>query len=96
MTITLVPNSSQVKAIGYDPETLTLRVYFANAPYEYAEVPQETFAAFIAAYSKGSFLGAEIKGKFEYKKLVDEELAQATQDLLDAKSSETVEVSISL
>lgn len=96
MKITLVPNSSQVKAIGYDRETLTLRVYFSNAPYEYAQVPPETFEAFIAAGSKGTFLGAEIKGKFGYKKLIDEELAKATQDLLDAKSSETVEESISL
>jgi hypothetical protein len=66
--------SSQIHAIGYDAPTSTLRVQFKNksgpsAPYDYAGVPPETAEAFQKAESVGRFFGAEIKGKFDYRKL---------------------------
>src|SRR4051812_34753451 len=64
--------SSQVKAIGYDPETKTLAVQFARgtgAIYHYPDVEPETHQAFIGAESIGVFFGKHIKAlpfeKFE-------------------------------
>jgi len=56
--------SSQVKAIGYDPETKTLAVSFprgTGAIYHYPNVEPETYAAFVGAESIGKFFGANIK-----------------------------------
>lgn len=47
--------SSQIDAIGYDPETKTLAVTFSNmATYHYFDVPPEAHAALIGAESIGS------------------------------------------
>lgn len=57
-------NSSQVKAIGYDPATKTLAVTFTRGPgaiYHYPGVEPETFEAFKAAESIGTFFGQHIK-----------------------------------
>jgi hypothetical protein len=57
-------NSSQVKAIGYDPATKTLAVSFTRgtgAIYHYPDVAPEIFEAFRAAESIGSFFGQHIK-----------------------------------
>ena len=57
-------DSSQVKAIGFDPETKTLAVTFTRglgATYHYPNVSQETYDAFIAAESAGTFFGQHIK-----------------------------------
>lgn len=57
-------NSSQVKAIGYDPETKVLAVTFTRgtgAVYHYPNVEQQTFDAFKAAESIGGFFGKHIK-----------------------------------
>lgn len=57
-------DSSQVRAIGYDPATQTLACSFvhgAGAIYHYAGVSPETHAAFIAAESIGKFFGQHIK-----------------------------------
>ncbi len=63
--ITLTPvESSQVKAIGYDPKTKTLACQFAHglgSIYHYPNVEPETHAAFIGAESIGKFFGKHIK-----------------------------------
>lgn len=62
--------SSQIHSIGYDPKSKMLVVNFKRGGiYQYSDVPQEVFDQFMAAPSKGKFLGAEIKGKFEFKRL---------------------------
>jgi hypothetical protein len=56
--------SSQVKAIGYDPATKTLAVTFTRGPgaiYHYPNVEPETYASFKEAESIGVFFGAHIK-----------------------------------
>jgi hypothetical protein len=57
--------SSQVKSVGYDPQTKTLAVTFvhstAGAIYHYPNVEQATFDAFMASDSAGSFFGQHIK-----------------------------------
>lgn len=62
--------SSQIGSIGYDAATQTLYVQFKRGGlYSYENVPAEKWQRFQAAESKGKFLGAEIKGHFNYKKL---------------------------
>ncbi|KAA0910646.1 KTSC domain-containing protein [Pusillimonas sp. ANT_WB101] len=59
--------SSQVAAIGHDPQTNTLAIRFpANrkgvcSVYHYANFTAEQFEAFKAAESKGSYFGKNIK-----------------------------------
>lgn len=56
--------SSQVKAVGYDPKTQTLAVTFAHgagAIYHYPDVTHEAYQAFIKAESIGKHFGKHIK-----------------------------------
>ena len=62
--------SSNVEAIGYNPDTKELRVQFkGGAVYKYNEIPHIIFCKFITAESYGNFLAENIKGKYEFKKL---------------------------
>lgn len=69
-------DSSNLAAIGYDPETKVMRVEFlppkgykTGSLYQYQNVEQATFDAFRDAESKGKFLAREIKGKFTYAQI---------------------------
>lgn len=59
--------SSQIHAIGHDPETNTLAIRFKNykgeptSLYHYANVSQKQFDDFLAAPSKGRHFGLDIK-----------------------------------
>lgn len=68
--------SSSIEAIGYDASTSVLSIIFIKnkSVYFYSGVPTEVHDAFMAAESKGTFLAAEIKGKYSYFKLEDVEL----------------------
>lgn len=63
--IPLTPvQSSQVKAIGYDPLTKTLACQFTHGPghlYVYPGVEPKMHADFMAAKSIGKFFGQHIK-----------------------------------
>lgn len=75
--------SSQIHAIGYDPETQTLAVRFTRgygekrgpgSLYHYANVTREDYDAFLAAESKGRHFGQHIKpfaDKYPYQKIVE-------------------------
>lgn len=81
----LVPvKSSQIHAIGYEPETRELHVQFHRHGYDdaggktktpghtyaYSDVPPEAHTALMEAESKGKHFGEHIKGKlFKYRKL---------------------------
>jgi hypothetical protein len=57
-------DSSQVKAIGYDPATQTLACTFTRGPghiYHYPNVTPEQHAAFVGAESIGTHFGKHIK-----------------------------------
>lgn len=62
-------NSSQIAAIGHDPETNTLAIQFKNwkgettSLYHYANVTPEDFEAFKGAPSLGKHFGAQIKSR---------------------------------
>lgn len=62
--------SSNVKSIGYDPETRTLEVeYIGGGLYQHEDVGEEDHAALISSESVGSHLHKHIKPKFRLKKL---------------------------
>lgn len=55
-------SSSNIRAIGYDPNTQVLEVEFTNGSvYQYANVPNELHEALMSAGSHGSFFGTEIR-----------------------------------
>ena len=54
----MVPvDSSNIEAIGYDPDSATLIIQFkkAGSIYEYYDVPQYEYDGLMAADSKGSY-----------------------------------------
>lgn len=76
--IEMIPcESSQIAAIGHDPETNTLAIQFPaktgiGSVYHYQNFTAEDFAAFSAAESKGAHFGKHIKPlaeKFPFVKI---------------------------
>jgi hypothetical protein len=67
--------SSNIIAIGYDPETMVLEVEFGkegpknltNRIYQYQNVPAELYEEFLEDLSPGGFLGSHVRGQFPYK-----------------------------
>lgn len=62
--------SSHIAAIGYDPETQTMRVQFRGAGmpiYEAVGVPAEEHAAFMEAKSHGRRWHAAFRNNENYK-----------------------------
>ena len=58
-----------MKAIGYNPESKTLKIVFKNeSAYSYSKVPSEVFQSLMSAESKGKFIHKNIKGKFDFEK----------------------------
>lgn len=56
--------SSNLKAVGYDPETKTLRVQFSSGgSYDYPGVDPELHEQFLAADSVGKFFHSRIRGR---------------------------------
>jgi hypothetical protein len=70
MAIELTPvSSSNVAAIGFDPETKQLHVrYKSGGTYVYHDVPAEKHEALMKAESKGKHLAEHIKGKHSHAK----------------------------
>ena len=59
--------SSMIDSIGYDPDIKTLEVTMLSGDtYDYYEVPQEVYDAFINAPSAGRFFDDYIKGVYAY------------------------------
>lgn len=63
-------DSKNLKMIGYDPNSRTLRIVFKSQPekYDYKGVPPELFSGLKNAESKGRFFFSKIKGRFEFEK----------------------------
>lgn len=54
--------SSNLRSVGYDPDTRTLEVEFLNGGlYRYSGVPVSIHAGLMRASSKGSYFDANIK-----------------------------------
>jgi hypothetical protein len=64
-------DSSCIEAVGYDPATQELHVRFLNSgeTYVYYNVDEWVFSEMMQADSKGTYLNADIKGRYDYGKL---------------------------
>jgi hypothetical protein len=64
------PDSTNVFAVTYDFEAKLLTVEFANGGvYEYREVPVEVWRNIQRADSAGKVIAAEVRGKYQSKKI---------------------------
>lgn len=70
-------SSSNIRSIGYDPNTKTLEIEFAAGVYSYPNVPVEAYEGLKNAKSIGSYFSAQIRGKFQGTKLQPQEKAAA-------------------
>lgn len=62
--------SSNVKAIGYETETNTLKVeYKSGLKYEYSDVPANVFDELLESVSKGKYMNQNIKGQYEGRRV---------------------------
>ena len=62
-------DSSNIEAVGHDPEAQELYVRFLTGDtYAYHGVPVEVYDELMASPSKGSYLNRMIKGVYEYSK----------------------------
>lgn len=63
-------DSSNILAIGYDPDSATLTIAFKDgSEYEYYDVPQHEFDNFLAADSKGKYGNQNIYKKYSQQKI---------------------------
>ena len=63
-------SSSNIHAIGYDPDSCTLEIEFNNGSvYQYANVPQDEYDGLMSAASHGTYLHANIKNRYSCTKL---------------------------
>ena len=63
-------NSTNVAAIGYDPENQILVVaYRSGGLYNYYDVSQREYDSLMMAESKGGFLAKNIKGHKSYQRV---------------------------
>lgn len=59
--------SSNVVAVGYEENNLY--VDYKSGSYIYYDVPQEIYAGLLAADSKGKYMWAKVKGRYDYSRL---------------------------
>ena len=63
-------NSSNLAAIGYNPDKQELVVRFhSGTQYRYHSVSPEVYEAFLEAKSMGIFFVREVRGKYDTEKL---------------------------
>jgi hypothetical protein len=62
--------SSNIKMVGFDADKSELHIKFnTGAEYAYLGIARDTFDNLMDAPSKGKFFAAEIKGKYEYRRV---------------------------
>lgn len=63
-------DSTNLKEVGYDPETKTLEIQFRNDRiYQYYDVPQVIFNGLMAIPDKGFYLRKVIGNAYDYKEI---------------------------
>ena len=63
-------NSSNLRAVGYDPMTETLIIQFrSGSVYEYYYVPQYIYERLMSAPSKGRYHHRHIKNSYRYRRI---------------------------
>lgn len=66
--------SSNLKSVGYDPESETLEIQFRanDRVYQYYEIPQVVFNGLMAMKDKGFYLKHVIGNAYDYKEIKNE------------------------
>jgi hypothetical protein len=61
--------SAVIEKSAYDPATKTMSVWFraSGRRYDYEDVPLETYEAYRAAFSKGSYFNRFIRDRFPFR-----------------------------
>ena len=63
-------SSSHISSVGYDPDGHVLEVEFTDGSvYQYFDVPEAEYESLMSASSHGSYLNANIKGRYAHAKL---------------------------
>lgn len=84
----MTPDSSNIAQIAKIDGGIL--VQFKNGSmYSYAGADDEVFESFTKAESVGKFMNAQIKGKFEFKKLEDTELVKDGAEDVSKKVEQT-------
>ena len=66
----ILVNSSNIIAVGYDPQQQVLEVEFQSGGlYQYLNVPGELYQSLMTAVSKGEYFHDYIMNKFDFAKL---------------------------
>jgi hypothetical protein len=67
MTTMMAVQSSNLAAVGYDEQTMTLSVQFKSSPriYRYAKVPEDEYAALVNSDSIGRYFLQNIKDQYD-------------------------------
>jgi hypothetical protein len=64
--------STVIRSFEYAPETSVLTIRFvAGTVYEYYEVPQQVYDAFLSFREKGIFYNTHIKRKFRFMRITE-------------------------
>ena len=62
--------SSNLRSVGYDPDTETLEVEFHDGGiYQYSNVPSNIHDALMSAPSHGTYFAANIRNSFSYRRV---------------------------
>ena len=62
--------SSMIKQVFYKPDTFSMRVQFHNGSiYQYENVGKGTYEQLIQADSVGKFFHAQVKGRYDWKRV---------------------------
>lgn len=68
--------SSNIRSVGYDPETRVLHVEFALGVYSYEDVPPDLAEGLLTSSSVGSYFSRFIRLDYAGTKLSEEDLAE--------------------
>ena len=76
MDMTPIEKSSNIRAIGYDPDAKKMRIAFKGKDketvYEYSDVGEHVHKEMLQAESAGSYFAKKIRGQYSVEKLTGE------------------------
>lgn len=63
--------SSNLASVGYDADSMILEVEFNNGSvYQYYNVPASVYRGLMSAPSHGSYLAHNVKGIYNYRRVI--------------------------
>ena len=66
----ILVSSSNIRSIGYDPQSALLEVEFTSGDlYQYFDVPEHLYRQFLNSSSHGQFLNDNIRYNYRYQKV---------------------------